>query len=133
MLVHDVPGVGTSYSDIGMYSNRMIDPVARATLFHGLSDPVRLTLLEELSNGPRNVSDLVVVAGLKQPSVSKHLSCLWDCGLVERERQGREVHYRLTAEIEQLIGAADRLLDVNGDRVRSCPRYGRAAMLGEAA
>jgi Bacterial regulatory protein, arsR family len=64
----------------------------RAAFFRGLSDPSRLSLIEELARGDRRVTDLAALTGLAQPNVSRHLACLWDCGLVERERRGPEVH-----------------------------------------
>jgi DNA-binding transcriptional ArsR family regulator len=82
----------------------------RASLFHGFSDHSRLAILEQLLDGPRRVSDIVEATGLAQPNVSAHLACLWDCGLVARQRHGREVHYRV--------------LEVAGETVGACPRYG---------
>jgi ArsR family transcriptional regulator, cadmium/lead-responsive transcriptional repressor len=67
----------------------------RAAFFRGLSEPSRLALIEELARGERRVNDLAALTGLAQPNVSKHPACLRDCGLVERDRRGAEVHYRL--------------------------------------
>jgi ArsR family transcriptional regulator, cadmium/lead-responsive transcriptional repressor len=83
-----------------------------------------MALVEDLSHGERRVSDLVAATGLSQPNVSRQLGCLWDCGLVERERRGRETHYRLAAGLEELVRAAEAVLEVNGPRVMSCPRFG---------
>jgi ArsR family transcriptional regulator, cadmium/lead-responsive transcriptional repressor len=99
----------------------------RAAFFHGLSDPSRLSLIEQLSRGDRRVNDLAAVTGLSQPNVSKHLACLWDCGLVERERRGREIHYRLVPGLRAVLTSADAILAVTGDRIRECPRFGRRA------
>jgi DNA-binding transcriptional ArsR family regulator len=99
----------------------------RAVLFHGLGDESRLAILCELEGGPRRVSDVVAATGLGQTNVSKHLACLWDCGLVERERRGREIHYRLAEGVAALLRAADAVLVNNGERVRACPRYGTTA------
>jgi predicted ArsR family transcriptional regulator len=69
-------------------------PVAlQHRLLHGLSDPSRLRLLGALREGEQRVSDLVAETGLSQPNVSKHLACLRGCGLVAREKRGREVFY----------------------------------------
>ena len=68
--------------------------------------------------------DLVAATGLTQSNVSRHLACLWECGLVERERHGREIHYRLVAGIAELLASADAVLAATGERVRACPRYG---------
>lgn len=97
----------------------------RSILFHGFGDESRLAILCELEGGPRRVSDVVAATGLGQTNVSKHLACLWDCGLVERERSGREIHYRLAGGVAALLGAADAVLSTNAERVRSCPRYGQ--------
>jgi len=84
-------------------------------------------LVEQLARGDRRVNDLAAATGLSQPNVSKHLACLWDCGLVERERRGREIHYRLVAGLKELLGSADSVLELTGERVMACPRFGRAA------
>jgi ArsR family transcriptional regulator, cadmium/lead-responsive transcriptional repressor len=96
----------------------------RASLFHGFSDHSRLAILEQLLDGPRRVSDVVEATGLAQPNVSAHLACLWDCGLVARQRHGREVHYRLVPGVAEVLAAADRVLAVAGETVGACPRYG---------
>lgn len=96
----------------------------RATLFHGFSDPNRLRIIEALSSGERRVSDVVSATGLVQSTVSTHLSCLWDCGLVARERRGREVFYRLTDGVADVLAAADGVLAQAGETVGACPRYG---------
>lgn len=70
------------------------------------------------------MSDVVAATGLAQPSVSTHLGCLWECGLVARERHGREVHYRLVDGVEELLAAADSVLDHAGETVGACPKYG---------
>ena len=95
----------------------------RAILFHGFSDPRRLAIVEQLAVGERRVSDIVVATRLSQPSVSTHLACLWECGLVARERRGREVHYRLIDGVDELLSAADAVLDRAGDTVGACPKY----------
>lgn len=100
---------------------------SRTVLLHGLADHNRLLLIEQLAGGGRRVSDLVEATGLAQPNVSRHLACLWDCGLVERERRGRETHYHLVDGLLDLLAAADGVLDRTGDRVMACPRYGRVA------
>jgi len=102
----------------------MADTQLRAILFHGLADHSRLAILHELELGERRVTDLVASSGLTQSNVSKHLRCLWDCGLVERERRGREIHYRLVAGIAGLLASTDAVLAATGERVRACPRYG---------
>jgi DNA-binding transcriptional ArsR family regulator len=97
----------------------------RAVFFRGLGDSSRLALIEQLARGDRRVSDLAGATGLSQPNVSKHLACLWDCGLVERERRGREIHYGLVDGLRELLSSADTILSLTGERVMACARFGR--------
>jgi ArsR family transcriptional regulator, cadmium/lead-responsive transcriptional repressor len=96
----------------------------RATLFHGFSDRSRLAIIAQLADGERRVTDVVFATGLSQSNVSTHLACLWDCGLVAREKRGREVYYRLIDGVAELLTAADRILAQAGETVGACPRYG---------
>jgi ArsR family transcriptional regulator, cadmium/lead-responsive transcriptional repressor len=102
----------------------MADTDLRAMLFHGFSDRNRLRILEALADGERRAGDIVAATGLTQSNASMHLACLWDCGLVARERRGREVYYRLVEGVAELLAAADYVLELAGDTIGACPRYG---------
>lgn len=96
----------------------------KAKLFRGFSDPSRLSILEVLRKGPASVSQIVEVTNLSQPNTSSHLSCLYDCGLVRREQQGRRVYYQLSdARVEALLQTADELLTEVAKGVYECVRY----------
>lgn len=96
----------------------------KAKLFRGFSDPSRLAILEALRNGPLTVTAVVEATGLSQSNTSNHLSCLYDCGLVSREQEGRYVHYRLSdARIATLLNLADGLLADVAKGVYECTRY----------
>jgi DNA-binding transcriptional ArsR family regulator len=102
---------------------------AAACLFHGFSDSSRLAIVRHLALGEHRVVDLTQHLGLAQSTVSKHLACLRDCGLVESRPQGRASLFSLThpeATLE-LLSAAERLLGLTGDAVVLCPNYGQAA------
>ena len=107
-----------------MASPKTAQSAVRGLLFHGFSDRSRLAIVEALLEGERRVSDLVAVTGLNQPNASMHLGCLWECGLVAREKRGREVYYRLIDGVRELFDAADRVLVEAGSTVGACPRYG---------
>jgi ArsR family transcriptional regulator, cadmium/lead-responsive transcriptional repressor len=97
-----------------------------ACLFHGFSDPSRLAILRHLTLGEHRVVDLTGHLGLAQSTVSKHLACLRDCGLVESRPRGRASVFTLTqpeATLE-VLAAAERLLGLTGDAVALCPVYG---------
>ena len=102
---------------------------AAACLFHGFSDSSRLAIVRHLALGEHRGVDLTEHLGLAQSTVSKHLACLRDCGLVESRPQGRASLFSLThpeATLE-LLTAAERLLGLTGDAVVLCPIYGEAA------
>jgi ArsR family transcriptional regulator, cadmium/lead-responsive transcriptional repressor len=103
---------------------------AAACLFHGFSDPSRLAIVRHLALGEHRVVDLTAHLGLVQSTVSKHLACLRDCGLVQSRPQGRASGFSLnhTEVVLQLLGAAERLLDLTGDAVAVCPNYGSATL-----
>jgi ArsR family transcriptional regulator, cadmium/lead-responsive transcriptional repressor len=99
-------------------------PALLATFFHGLADPARLSCLLAVREGPKTVGEIVTTTGLSQPNVSKHLACLWDCGLVRRQRNGRFVIYELASEeVETVLRSAEGLLERVGHLVGACPNY----------
>ncbi|WP_217913831.1 ArsR/SmtB family transcription factor [Miltoncostaea marina] len=110
----------------------MNDLEVRTVLFHGLSDPNRGRIIELLRRAPARVTDVVAATGISQPNASTHLACLWECGLAERERRRREVHYWLAEGVEELLGVTDALLARAGERIASCPNYGRGRRRGAA-
>ena len=96
----------------------------KAKLFRGFSDPSRLAILEAVRRAPRSVTEIVEISGLTQSNVSNHLSCLLDCGLVEREQRGRFAFYRLAdARVRQLLALGDEILTDVARGVYVCPRY----------
>ena len=96
----------------------------RAKLFRGLSDVSRLSILEALRPGSRNVGEIVEATGLGQSNASNHLACLLDCGLVAREQRGRFVFYALSDErVAALLAMADELLANVAIGVEACRRY----------
>lgn len=97
-----------------------------AALFHGLSDPSRLAILQHLSLGEHRVRDLTEHLGLAQSTVSAHLACLRDCRLVSSRPEGRASMFSLTSTPELLgvLDAAQRLLACSGHAVALCPNYG---------
>ena len=96
----------------------------KAKLFRGLADPSRLSLLEALRDGPKNVSALVELTGLYQPNTSMHLNCLWCCGLLDKEVRGRFSFYRIKSDrVLRILEAAESVLDEVYDRIAECARY----------
>ncbi|MEE6168573.1 MULTISPECIES: ArsR/SmtB family transcription factor [unclassified Mycolicibacterium] len=98
---------------------------AATALFHSLSDGTRLAILRRLAGGEARVVDLTGELGLAQSTVSAHLACLRDCGLVDFRPQGRASIYRLARpELLDMLRAAEAVLEATGNAVALCPTYG---------
>jgi len=69
--------------------------VERARVLRALAHPSRLMMVDELSRGERCVCELTELVGADMSTVSKHLSVLKDAGIVDSQRQGVKVFYRL--------------------------------------
>jgi len=76
------------------------------------------------------VVDLTGHLGLAHSTVSKHLACLLDCGIVQVRAEGRASVYSLAhpeATLE-LLSATEKLLALTGDAVALCPAYGASTV-----
>lgn len=99
-----------------------------AALFRSLGDPTRLAIVRRLTAGPARVVELVEAVGLAQSTVSKHLACLRECGLVASEPVGRASLFRLTQPaLIDVLTAAETVLQATGNAVALCPTYGVAS------
>jgi ArsR family transcriptional regulator len=82
-----------------------------AGIFRALGDPGRLRLLSYLAAQPGGeacVCNLTEPLGLSQPTVSHHLKVLTEANLLERERRGTWIYYRL--RLERLGELCDALM-----------------------
>ena len=97
-----------------------------ACLFRSMADPNRLLIARHLLLGEHRVVDLTAHLGLAQSTVSAHVACLRDCGLVATRAQGRSSYYSLTHPVltRDLLAVAERLLAATGDAVSLCPTSG---------
>jgi ArsR family transcriptional regulator, arsenate/arsenite/antimonite-responsive transcriptional repressor len=72
-----------------------------ADALQALADPARLRLLSLIASCPESEAcgcDLTTPVGLSQPTVSHHLNVLYDAGLLDRERRGKWVFYRVRSD-----------------------------------
>ena len=68
-----------------------------------LSNPDRLMLLCQLSQGEHNVGELEAALGITQPTLSQQLTVLRDEGLVLTRREGKHVFYSLDSRPAQAV------------------------------
>lgn len=67
----------------------------QARIIKALAHPTRLFIVDELSRGERCVCELTDMIGVEMPTVSRHLSQLRNVGILEDEKRGAQVFYRL--------------------------------------
>lgn len=103
-----------------------------AALFRSLSDVARLAIVRRLAQGEARVADLVAELRLAQSTVSAHVACLRDCGLVSGRPEGRQMFYSLARpELLDVLGAAEVVLAATRNAVALCPNYGLDRARGE--
>ena len=99
--------------DICQYSSevkRQTDP--DVLLLQAAADPTRLAILRQLSDvGEVCACDFTACCDVSQPTVSHHLRILKEAGVIESERRGTWIFYRIVPE------AADRLRALAGELV----------------
>ena len=67
----------------------------QARLLKALANETRLKIIDRLNKGECHVGELVRLIGADQSTVSKHLAVLRGIGVVDDERRGNTVFYRL--------------------------------------
>ena len=79
-----------------MDAKRIAKCEARAKIIKALAHPTRLMLVDELDeHGERCVCELTELVGSEMSTVSRHLAQLKEAGIVELERRGTMIFYRL--------------------------------------
>lgn len=91
---------------------REIDQL-HAEICQCLADPRRISILYALSEGPRNVGQLMEAVGMDRPTASRHLKVLRERSMVRTERDGVSIYYSLTDD--RVIEALDVLRAVLAD------------------
>jgi DNA-binding transcriptional ArsR family regulator len=95
-------------------------------VFKALADPTRRTVLQLLRRGARNAGELAEHFDVSKPTMSAHFAVLTNAGLIEAEKHGRSIVYRLRMSVleEALLGFADTVgLQVSRKRSsRSSPK-----------
>ena len=69
---------------------------ARARIIKALAHPTRLFIVDQLAQQERCVCELTEMVGADTSTISKHLSLLKNAGLVQDDKRGTQVFYRLT-------------------------------------
>ncbi len=79
----------------------------KSTVFHALSDPIRLEIIAYLRDGEKCVCEIVPHLNLIQPLVSRHLKILKDAGIVRCRKDGNKRMYSIVDQ--RIFNAIDAL------------------------
>lgn len=111
----------TNKADIGI--RKSMDSKAKqkyeawARVIKAMAHPTRLFMVDELAKGERCVCELRDMIGADISTVSKHLSVLKEAGIVEDEKRGLQVFYRLRVPcILNFFGCVEDVLIANARR-----------------
>ncbi|KNX35891.1 ArsR/SmtB family transcription factor [Luteipulveratus halotolerans] len=121
--------ITTINGDTGGPLDEALAATAAACLFRGMSDPSRVAILQHLLLGEHKVAELTEHLGLAQSTVSKHLACLRDCGLVTSRPVGRASMFavRHPDAVAKVLAVAEELLALTDDAVMRCSTASPAA------
>jgi ArsR family transcriptional regulator len=94
-----------------------------AQIFKALSDTVRLKIIRCLCEGEMNVTQLIEALGMKQSNISQHLKILYQCGVVDRRKEGTQTFYvmsdsRVVQMCRQFSSSMVRDMAENAEKVK---------------
>lgn len=70
-----------------------------STVFKALSDPTRRKVLQLLQQGPIGAGELADMFDVSKPTMSAHFAVLVNAGLIDAEKEGRNITYRLKLSV----------------------------------
>ncbi|GAB3071252.1 ArsR/SmtB family transcription factor [Salinicoccus sesuvii] len=101
-----------------------VDMDTKVKLIHGFSNRTRLQILESIKMNEKTVSEIVTDIGASQSSISQHLSCLRDCGIIIGRQQGKYIYYALRNQhMRDLLSMFDTVLEDVGENVALCENH----------
>jgi DNA-binding transcriptional ArsR family regulator len=88
---------------------------ARAQIFKAMAHPTRLFIMDELARrGEKCVCELTEMIGVDMSTVSRHLAVLKGAGIVQDEKRGSMVYYRLRLEcVPQFFDCVESVMKCN--------------------
>jgi ArsR family transcriptional regulator, arsenate/arsenite/antimonite-responsive transcriptional repressor len=66
--------------------------------FKALASAARRRILNHLAHGPMTVGEIAEKFDMAMPSISKHLSVLYNAGLVHQQKRGQHIIYSIAAD-----------------------------------
>ena len=98
---------------------------ARARIIKAMAHPTRLFVVDELfRHGEHCVCELTEMVGVDMSTVSRHLAILTSAGLIEHDKRGLQVYYRVR------VGCISNFLNCVESLVECSPR-GQSGLKGQ--
>lgn len=66
-----------------------------AQVFRLMSTPIRIKIISALCHGEKNVTEILSEIATTQPNLSQHLNVLYQAGVLDKERRGNQIYYRI--------------------------------------
>ncbi len=86
----------------------------RANILKAMAHPTRLFIMDQLNQKEHCVCELTKMIGADTSTVSKHLSVLKNAGIVNDEKRGNMVYYRIRLSCAlDFFGCIDKILEDN--------------------
>ena len=99
-----------------------------STVFKALADPTRRQVLQLLRQGPKSAGDLADHFPVSKPTMSAHFAVLREAGLVDSDKQGKTIIYRLRMSVlEEALMEFSEVLGLNLTR-RTAGTSGHATL-----
>lgn len=96
----------------------------RRDVFQAIADPTRRAILLLLAASSSMTAGAIAANfDTARPTVSRHLQILTECGLLQQEQDGREIHYRIHAkkmkEVAEFIEPFRKIWDDRFNKLES--------------
>lgn len=85
-------------------------------MFQALAHPARRRVLQMLGDGPMTAGDIADAFDVSKPTMSGHFAVLKDADLIQAERDGTTIRYRLNTSVLEETAAALLTLARVGER-----------------
>ncbi|MEI8346783.1 MAG: metalloregulator ArsR/SmtB family transcription factor [Pseudomonadota bacterium] len=97
-----------------MDKNQKHKYTSRAKIIKSMAHPTRLLIIDELAKGERCVNELTEMVGDDKSTVSKHISVLKNAGLLEDDKRGASIYYKLKCPcVTQYFDCIEQVLKRN--------------------
>lgn len=99
-----------------------VNPKKTAVIFKAFCDENRIKILQLLSDGEKCACRLLEAMNITQPTLSHHMKILLESGIVNGRKEGKWIHYSISAEgVEYARRYFDALTGTSStNETRSC-------------